>query len=161
MVNIITRKDFQGLQLDGSIGGAQHGGEGTNMKVHADFKINDNVQAFAHVWESYNTTALMTGLAGFGSGALVPSLYYAANGSVQPFAPTVSGNPLTYYFPDAQSVDTTSNFYRVSTGVKGSFSTEKMGDWDWSASCSHSQSEISNAYTNQINASWCRTILPA
>ncbi len=263
VINIITKKDFQGLQLDGSLGGAQHGGQGTtnfsvlagfgdlnsdrfnvtaalsyyrasgvsmdqrditsnedysalpggyfsqpssffmtptgpqafsscgptgsvtsaennlqtksagtvcsqngasyqsiapqvehtSAKVHADFKISDNVQAFADLWESYNTTSLASGMAGFGANALVPSLYYAPGSGFAAFAPTVGGNPLTYYFPAAQDVDTTSNFYRVSTGLKGSFDTMKLGDWDWSASYGHSQSEVSNAYTNQVNAS--------
>ena len=262
VINIITKKDFQGLQLDGSLGGAQHGGQGTtnfsvlggfgdlnadrfnvtaalsyyrasgismsqrditsnedysalpggffsqpssflmtpsgqqalspcgptgtvtsaahnlqtqapgtvcsqngasgqsiapqvehtSAKLHADFKISDNVEAFADLWESYNTTALKSGLAGFGANALVPSLYYAPGSGYAAFAPTVGGNPLTYYFPASQAVDTTSNFYRASTGVKGSFDTAKLGDWDWSASYGHSQSEVSNAYTNQVNA---------
>jgi iron complex outermembrane receptor protein len=36
--------------------------------------------------------------------------------------------------------------------VKGSFDTAKLGDWDWSASYGHSQSDVSSAYTNQVNA---------
>ncbi|MFP3182370.1 MAG: TonB-dependent receptor, partial [Paraburkholderia sp.] len=264
VVNIITKKDFQGLQLDGSIGGAQHGGEGTtnfsilggfgnltsdgfnitaaasyyrtsgvtmdergitsnqdysgenggyfsqpssywttangvqalsdcsasggkvtsalnniqteeagtvcsrngasaqsiapeaertNVKVHADFKINDNVQAFADVWDSYNTTRLLQGLAGFTSGDNLGTTLYENGGVVSAFPATVGGTGLTYYFPEAQSVTTVSNFYRVSTGLKGSFSTEKLGDWDWTTSYGHSEDEVSNSYGNQINAS--------
>ncbi|WP_090682650.1 TonB-dependent receptor [Paraburkholderia phenazinium] len=264
VVNIITKKDFQGLQLDGSIGGAQHGGEGTtnfsvlggfgnlasdgfnitaaasyyrssgvtmaerditssqnytgqnggffaqpssywstangaqalsncgagssvtsaatnvqaqeagtvcsrngasaqsiapqvertNLKVHGDFKISDNVQAFADVWESYDTTSLLTGLAGFTSGDnLGQTLYYGPGGTIAPFPASVGGTALTYYFPNAQAVNTTSNFYRASTGLKGSFGTQNLGDWDWSTSYGHSESEVSNAYTNQINSS--------
>jgi iron complex outermembrane recepter protein len=126
--------------------------ERTSAKVHADFKISDNVQAFVDLWESYNTTSLASGLAGFGANALVPSLYYAPGTGFTAFNPTVGGNPLTYYFPASQSVNTTSNFYRASTGVTGSFHTGKFGDWDWSASYGHSQSEASNAFTNQVNA---------
>jgi iron complex outermembrane recepter protein len=125
----------------------------TGLKVHATFQLSDYVQAFADVWGSYNTTALPSGLAGFGAGALVPSLYYAPGGGFAPFAPTVDGNALTYYFPKAQVVDTTSRFYRVSSGVQGSFGTTKFGDWDWAASWGHSESDDSNAYTNQANAS--------
>jgi iron complex outermembrane recepter protein len=263
VVNIITKKDYQGLQVDGNLGGAQHGGQGTtnfsvlggfgdlksdrynvtaalsylrqsgvslaerditssqdysglsggffsqpssffmtpsgpqalspcgpagsvtsaennlqtkspgtvcsqngvsaqdiaaqvqrtSLKVHADFQLSDYVKAFADVWGSYNTTALSSGLAGFGSGALVPSLYYAPGVGYAPFAPTVSGNALTYYFPQAQVVNTTSRFYRISSGIQGSFSTTKLGDWDWAASYGHSESDDSNSYTHQINAS--------
>ena len=133
--------------------------EHTSAKVHADFQISDNVQAFADLWESYNTTSLLSGLTGFGANALVPSLYYAPGTGFAAFSPTVGGNPLTYYFPSAQAVNTNSNFYRASTGVKGSFSTAKLGEWDWSASYGHSQSEVSNAYTNQVNASVVQSYL--
>ncbi|MGF6535160.1 MULTISPECIES: TonB-dependent receptor [Paraburkholderia] len=264
VVNIITKKDFQGLQLDGSIGGAQHGGAGTtnfsvlggfgnltsdgfnvtaaasyyrssgitmaerditsdqdyssknggffsqpasfwntatgtqalsdcaasggtvtsaannlatqgsgtvcsrngasaesiepetqrsSVKVHADFKINDTTQAYADVWESYNTTKTDLGLAGFSDGDNLGTSLYEVNGVVSPFPATVGGTGLTYVFPTEQSVTTVSNFYRLSTGVKGTISTDKFGDWDWNTSYGHSQSEVSNAYGNQINAS--------
>jgi iron complex outermembrane receptor protein len=126
--------------------------ERTSAKVHADFKLSDNVEAFGDIWGSHNTTSLMSGLAGFGAGALVPSLYFTGS-EFAAFSPTVGANALTYYFPNAQAVNTTSNFYRVSGGLKGSLSTKTFGDWDWSASYGHSQSVVSNAYTNQINAS--------
>jgi iron complex outermembrane recepter protein len=125
----------------------------TSLKVHADFKLSDYNRAFVDAWGSYNTTALASGLAGFGPNALVPSLYYAPGSGFAPFAPTVGGNTLTYYFPDAQVVNTTSRFYRILVGAKGSFSTHSLGDWDWSTAYGHSESDVSNAYTNQINAS--------
>jgi iron complex outermembrane receptor protein len=127
--------------------------ERSNVKVHADFKINDNVQAFADVWESYNTTRTLDGLAYFTSGDTLGTSLYEVGGVVSPFPATVGGTGLTYYFPNTQSVTTVSNFYRVSTGLKGTLNTEKFGDWDWSASYGHSQSEVSNSYGNQINAS--------
>ncbi|MBD8880834.1 TonB-dependent receptor [Rhodanobacter sp. 7MK24] len=126
--------------------------EHTSAKVHADFKLGVYVVAFADLWASYNTTSLASGLAGFGTDALVPSFYYADRGFTA-FSPTVGGNALTYYFPDAQDWDTTSVFYRFSSGVKGSFGTRNFGDWDWSASYGHSQSEVSNTFTSQVNAS--------
>ncbi|GFZ97501.1 TonB-dependent receptor [Dyella caseinilytica] len=125
----------------------------SNLKVHAEFKLSDYDQAFVDVWGSHNTTSLMSGLAGFGAGALVPSLYYVPGAGYAPFAPSVDGNALTYYFPKGQAVNTDSNFYRLSAGVKGSFGTDKLGDWDWEASVGHSQSDVSNSYTNQMNAS--------
>jgi iron complex outermembrane recepter protein len=263
VVNIITKKDYQGLQLDGNVGGAQQGGQGTsnfsllggfgdlksdrynvtvalshfqqsgvtlaqrditssqdysglnggffsqpssfwttptgpqaltpcgpgaqvtsaldnlqtraagtvcsqnsaadqslaaevqrsNMKIHADFQLSDYVQAYADLWGSHNTTQLASGQPGFGAGALVPSLYYLPGTGYTAFAPTVDGTPLTYYFPRSMVVNTNANFYRTSLGIKGSFGTSKLGDWDWAASVGHSESNASNAYTNQINAS--------
>jgi len=111
------------------------------------------------VWDAHNTTNLAAGEAGFGSGALVPSLYYAPGSGYAPFAPSVGGNSLTYYFPDSQTVKSTSDFYRITTGLKGWFDTGILGDWDWSASLGHSQSEASNRYTNQVNASVVDTYL--
>lgn len=125
----------------------------SNLKVHADFKLSDYDEAFIDVWGSHNTTSLASGLAGFGAGALVPSLYYRPGVGYALFAPTVDGNALTYYFPKGQVVNTNSNFYRLSSGVKGSFGTDKFGDWDWAASVGHSASNVSNSYTNQISAS--------
>jgi iron complex outermembrane recepter protein len=125
----------------------------TNLKVHADVKLSDYDEAFVDVWGSYNTTSLPSGLAGFGAGALVPSLYYSPGSGFGAFAPTVGGNALTYYFPDAQVVETTSRFYRVLAGVKGSFGTKALGDWDWSVAYGHSESDVTNTYTNQVNAS--------
>jgi iron complex outermembrane recepter protein len=127
--------------------------ERSNMKVHADFQISTYVQAFADIWGSHNTTMLASGDAGFGAKALVPSLYYVPGTGYTAFAPTVDGNALTYYFPREQAVDTTSNFYRLSTGIKGSFGTTKFGDWDWEALVGHSKSDVTNTYTNQMNAS--------
>jgi iron complex outermembrane recepter protein len=131
----------------------------SNAKVHADFKINDNLQAYADFWGSYDTTRLATGLAGFGPSALVPSLIEDPVNGYQPFAPTVGGNPLTFYFPVKQDVDTTAVFYRASTGLTGSFNTAKLGTWDWSTSYGHSQSEVSSSYTNQVNASVVQSYL--
>jgi iron complex outermembrane receptor protein len=124
----------------------------SNVKVHADFKLSDYDQAFVDVWGSHDTTSLASGLAGFGAGALVPSLYDAPGVGYAPFAPSVDGNALTYYFPAGQAVNTSSNFYRLSAGAKGSFGTATFGDWDWAASVGHSQSDVSNSYTHQMNA---------
>ena len=125
----------------------------SSAKVHADFRIGDYSQAFIDLMDSHNATTLAAGQAGFGANALVPSLYFVPGTGYTPFAPTLGGNPLSYYFPDSQVLHTTSNFYRISSGIKGSFTTEKYGDWDWATSYGHSQSDVSNAYSNQINAS--------
>ncbi len=39
---------------------------------------------------------------------------------------------INYTFPNTVSADTVSTFWRATTGVKGSFTTQKFGDWDWS-----------------------------
>ncbi|MGI4857810.1 MAG: TonB-dependent receptor plug domain-containing protein [Janthinobacterium lividum] len=127
--------------------------ERTNVKVHGDFKINDSVQAFADVWESYDTTRQSQGLARVSDGDSLGTSLYETGGLFAAFPATVGGTGLTYAFPKTQTVTTTSNFFRLSTGLKGTFATPHFGDWDWQTSASHSQSEVANSYGNQINAS--------
>jgi len=133
--------------------------ERTTAKLHAEVRLDEDDQAFLDLWDSHNTTNLASGEAGFGANALVPSLYYAPGTGYSAFAPGVGGNSLTYYFPEAQTVETRSDFYRVATGVKGWFDTVGLGDWDWTASYGHSHSLASNRYTNQVNASVVDTYL--
>jgi len=45
---------------------------------------------------------------------------------------------------------TDANYWRAATGVKGSF-TLPNGDWDWATTYTHSQSDVSNTYSNQLN----------
>jgi len=126
--------------------------ERTGLKVHVDAQLGGDVQAYADLWGSHNRTALASGEAGFGAGALVPSLYDAPDAGYAPFAPAVGGNGLSYYFPDAQVVATTANFYRVAAGLKGALEDTRLGDWDWAASIGHSESRVANAYSHQIDA---------
>jgi iron complex outermembrane recepter protein len=275
VVNIITKHNFQGLQLDGSLGGAQHGGAGTdkfnilggfgnltsdgynitaaasyqhtsgidldqrdttksqifpngnnqatsywqtangplalspcpfngktistansitgayqagtacsyntsnidslapesehaNVKVHGDFKITDNIQAYADIWESYATSSLVSNVAGF-NGLGAPLTYSPATGLVavnnvvpgtNPYNPTGGPAPLNYTFPNTPNgVQSTSNFWSFSTGLKGSFDTAKWGEWNWQTSYGHSQSEVSVTDTNAMNAQAYQNIL--
>lgn len=275
VVNIITKHDFQGLQLDGSLGGAQHGGAGTskfnilggfgnltsdgynitaaasyqhtsginldqrdstnsqifpygnnqptsfwqtatgpqalstcpyggktistansitaafqpgtacsyntssldslapesehaNVKVHGTFKINDNVQAFADIWDSYSTSSIVTGAAYLG-GLGSPLTYSPATGLVavnntvaanNPYNPTLAATPLNYTFPNVpEGVQSTSNFWSFSTGLKGQFDTPKWGDWNWQTSYGHSQSVVAVTDTNTINAQAYQNVL--
>ncbi|RFU48874.1 TonB-dependent receptor [Paraburkholderia sp. DHOC27] len=278
VVNIITKHDFQGLQLDGSIGGAQHGGNGTdnlsilggfgnltedgynftaagsfyhssgitmserdttsgintwspasfwvnpntgnaepagactngkivpaanagstygalggtvcqtsisnlqsltpesdrsNIKVHGDFKITDNIQGWVDAWESYNQTTLhgTTGVGGI-SWLSTPTIYSPSLGAPaslnttnlvagsNPYNPYGADTELNYPFlNNPQDVTTTSNFYRLSTGLKGDFSVPHWGDWNWTASYGHSQSEVSNSYSNEITAAGYNQLL--
>lgn len=275
VVNIITKHDFQGLQLDGSLGGAQHGGAGTtkfnvlggfgnltsdgynitaaasyqhtsgisldqrdttssqifplgnnqapsfwqtatgpqalspcpyggktistansipgafqtgtacayntssldslapesehaNIKVHGDFKINDNVQAFADIWDSYGTSSIVTGPAFF-SGLGSPLSYSPATGIVannnvvptsNPYNTTGGPAGLNYIFPNVpEGVNSYSNFWAFSTGLKGQFETPKWGDWNWQTSYGHSQSVVSVTDTNVMNTQAYENIL--
>ena len=132
----------------------------SNIKVHADFKVNDNTTAWADVWESYDTTRSGKGYAFAGSASLNagPAVAYAplAGNVYSGFGlynpTTLDGYSLNYIFP-TQSVDTTtSNFYRLSTGVKGEIDTASWGTWNWQASVGHSQSTVSNNQSGQVNA---------
>jgi iron complex outermembrane receptor protein len=274
VVNIITKHDFQGLQLDGSLGGAQHGGAGTdkfnilggfgnltsdgynitaaasyqhtsgidlsqrdttsgqvfpygnnqptsfwqtpngpvavgncvggktvnsgnsitsafqpgtacsyntsnvdslspesehaNVKIHGDFKINDNVQAFADIWDSYATSSIVTNVAGF-SGLGSPLSYSSATGIVannnlvsatNPYNPFGVATPLNYTFPGYPTgVQSTSNFWAFSTGLKGNFDTPNWGSWNWSASYGHSQSVVAVTDTNAMTVAGYQQVL--
>jgi iron complex outermembrane recepter protein len=145
----------------------------TSVKVHADFKINDHIQAFADAWESYNQTTLY-GTTGVGalSWASVPQVYNPSTGALtslnttnvvaanNPYNPFGVAAPINYPFVNnPQNVTTTANFYRVSTGLKGDFSTAKWGDWNWAASYGHSQSEVSNSYSNEVSGAGYNALL--
>ncbi|MDG0027615.1 TonB-dependent receptor [Trinickia sp. Y13] len=133
-----------------------------NAKLHADFKVDDKTTAFADFLVSRNQTTTNDGIWGNTVGnPQNPPLYW--NPQTQQLAPfnTVvpASNPynpfgvptaLTYSFPNTNAEKTDATYWRASTGVKGSF-TLPYGDWDWATSVSHSQSVVSNTYTNQLN----------
>jgi iron complex outermembrane receptor protein len=128
-----------------------------NAKVHADFKINDTTTAWADVLASYNKTTQNQGVGVFGNPQSAPLIWNPATQTPGPFNYIVpASNPynpfgvptgLTYTFPRTVSESTDASYYRVATGVKGSF-TLPYGDWDWSTSISHSQSGVSNENQN-------------
>ena len=132
----------------------------SNIKVHADFKIDDNTTAWVDLWDSYDTTRSGKGYAYAGDtslGAGAPVQYSPQAGN--PYtgfglytATTTDGYTPNLIFP-TQSVDTTdSNFYRISSGLKGEIDTTSWGAWNWSASVGHSQSSVSNNQSGQVNA---------
>ncbi|HEY1999164.1 TonB-dependent receptor [Paraburkholderia sp.] len=134
--------------------------ERLNAKIHADFKINDTTTAYADLLESNNTSTQSNGVNVVGN-PQTPTLVYNPQTKLftpfnttvpasNPFNPFGVGTPLTYAFPETVAEKTYANYYRASTGVKGSFSLP-YGDWDWSTSVSHSQSTVSNTFTNQLN----------
>jgi iron complex outermembrane recepter protein len=128
-----------------------------NVKVHADFKIDDTTTAYADLLESNNTTIQNDGVPIVGNPQAPALVWNPTTKLLTPFNFTVPAGlngvdtPLTYAFPDAQASTTDANYYRASTGIKGSFGTPH-GDWDWSTSISHSQSTVSNSYSNYLNA---------
>jgi iron complex outermembrane receptor protein len=109
--------------------------------VRGTFKINDDMQAFADFWASRNETVQLMGPASISS---TTNVFNPATGSVAPLPRTVAGTnpfnpfgvdtPINLTFPNnVASADTVSTFWKASAGVKGSFTTQKLGDWDWSA----------------------------
>ena len=137
--------------------------ERLNAKLHADFKVNDNTTAFADFLISRNNTTTNDGIWGntIGNPFQTPTLtwnpqtqqvgsFNAVVPASNPFNPFGVATPLTYSFPNTVAEKTYATYWRASTGVKGSFSLPH-GDWDWATSVSHSQSTVSNVFTNQLN----------
>ncbi|WP_118179994.1 TonB-dependent receptor [Paraburkholderia phosphatilytica] len=135
--------------------------ERANAKIHGDFKIDDNTTAFVDFWESYNQTKQNQGVwKNTVDGSTL--VYDASTGLLSGFNNTVpASNPynpygtataLTYTFPKTVTDTTNSEFWRASTGVKGSFSLPHLGDWDWQTSYGHSESIVDNTISNQLNA---------
>jgi iron complex outermembrane recepter protein len=133
-----------------------------NAKIHADFKINDKTTAFADLLLSHNQTTTNDGIWGntVGNPQNPPLAWNPATQQLGLFNTTVPASnpynpfgvptPLTYSFPNTNAEKTDATYWRAATGVKGSF-TLPYGDWDWATSLSHSQSVVSNTYTNQLN----------
>ena len=133
-----------------------------NAKLHADFKVNDTTTAFADFLLSRNQTTTNDGVWGNTVGApQTPTLYWDPQAqqlnpfnftvpTSNPYNPFPKATPLTYSFPATIAEKTDSTYWRAAAGIKGSFNLP-YGDWDWATSVSHSQSVVSNVYTNQLN----------
>ncbi|RKP49672.1 TonB-dependent receptor [Pararobbsia silviterrae] len=141
--------------------------ERLSAKIHAAFKIDDTTQAFVDLWGSRNTTVTDEGYASIGDGT---EAFNPATGGLTQISNIVPGTnlynpyhtatPLTYVFTgEPEQLRTTSTFYRASTGVQGSFSTPKFGDWDWTASLSHSQSTVDNYETGLLSVAGLTNII--
>jgi iron complex outermembrane recepter protein len=138
-----------------------------NAKLHGTFKVNDDTQAYADLWLSHDETVQLQGPAAITS---LSNVFDPTSGSVSPFPRTVSatnpfnpfGAPTTinYTFPGNTIIaDTVSTFWKASTGVKGSFTTPKVGDWDWSVDYGHSQSTVDTSYSNELSVAGAENIL--
>ncbi|HVE07105.1 MAG TPA: TonB-dependent receptor [Paraburkholderia sp.] len=138
-----------------------------NAKLHGTFKVNDDVQAYADLWLSRDETVQLQGPAAISS---LSNVFDPVSGSVSPLSRTVSAtnpfNPfgvptdINYTFPGHTIVaDTVSTFWKASTGVKGSFTTPKAGDWDWAVDYGHSQSTVDTSYSNELTVAGAENIL--
>ncbi|MFP3243295.1 MAG: TonB-dependent receptor [Paraburkholderia sp.] len=127
-----------------------------NVKVHGDFKINDQTTAYADLWESNNKTTTSDGPVPIGN-----SLQYnAATQTISPYSAIVPANnpynttgaaqELFGYLPSTYNSVTNSNFWRAAMGVKGTFSVGKE-DWDWNTAYTHSMSTVSNTLNGVVN----------
>ncbi|CAM2142908.1 iron complex outermembrane recepter protein [Pararobbsia alpina] len=130
-----------------------------NAKIHGLFKVTDDVQAYADFWVSRNETVQYSGIASATGISnvfnLVPGQLTPLNNTVpagNPYNPFGVDTPINYSFlNDQTAVDTVSTYWKASTGVKGSFSVPKFGDWDWDVQYGHSQSVVSSTYENTLN----------
>jgi iron complex outermembrane recepter protein len=135
-----------------------------STKIHADFKINDQTTAYADVWESNNNTTTNDGPPLIQNGLT----YNPVTKTVSPITFTVPANnpynttgaaqELFGYLPTTDSTVTDSNYYRLATGVKGTFETGPE-DWDWNLGYTHSESTVSNTTSGVINPTALTTAL--
>ena len=141
--------------------------ERINAKIHAAFKLSDTTQAFVDLWGDRNTTVTQEGYASITDGT---EAFNPTTGGITQISNVVPGSnqynpygvatPLTYTFlGQPEQLRTTSTFYRASTGVQGTFSTPSIGDWDWTASVSHSQSTVDNYETGLLSVSGLENVI--
>jgi len=134
-----------------------------SAKIDAQFKVNDRTTAFVDVWESNNTSVQGGGVWNNTVGGTNSSLVYNPttqqfslfNNTVpasNPYNPYGTAASLIYTFPHSVAETTDANYVRAATGLKGTL-TLPNGDWDWATTYTHSQSDVSNSYSNQLNVS--------
>ncbi len=124
----------------------------TNLTV----RLSDDVDGVVQLWDSRNITSgyqsnsSNQGYAGFSE--IVPaSNLYNPYGVPTQLTYTFLGQPL--------GLTVRSNFYRALAGLSGTFNTQGLGDWDWKASLSHSQSTVDNYATGLENLASLQNIL--
>lgn len=138
-------------------------------KVRATFEVTDDTEAFVDLWDSRNITTTLQGYNGIGD-STTDYQYNPLTGGISqlsnlvpasnPYNPFGVSAPLTYTFtgqPDAVTVH--SNFYRALAGVDGGFNTAHLGEWNWAASVSHSQSTVDNSETGLESVSGLENVL--
>ncbi|WP_144153206.1 TonB-dependent receptor [Paraburkholderia sp. BCC1885] len=138
-----------------------------NAKVRGTFKLDEDTEAYAGFWVSRDENVQLQGPASISS---TSNVFSPTTGSVSPLPLTVPasnpynpfgvGTPINLTFPNNVGVaDTVSTFWMASTGVKGSFNTAKLGNWDWSADYGHSQSTVDTTYSNRLNVAGLENML--
>jgi iron complex outermembrane recepter protein len=136
-----------------------------NGKIHATFAVSDDVEAYADLWDSHNTTVTAQGYNGIGDSLEAYNLQNLSISQVSnvvpagnPYNPYGAPTPLTYSFlGQPQVVTTTGNFYRVSAGLNGAF---KAGaDWTWTAAVSQSESSVHNTETGLLSVAGIGNLL--
>jgi iron complex outermembrane receptor protein len=138
-------------------------------KIHATFKLSDEIEAFADLWDSRNTTIAREGYNGINDSTTAYKYNPFTGGITQvsnvvpasnPYNPYGAATPLTYTFLGEPAVLTvTSNFYRAASGLQGSFKTATLGTWNWATSLSHSQSTVDNSDNGVESVSGLTNIL--
>ena len=139
------------------------------VKVHATFKISDDVDAFADVWGSHNVTITDQGFNSINDSTTAYKYDPLTGGVTQvsnivpagnPYNPYGVPTPLTYTFlGEPQVLTTTGNFVRAASGLNGDFKTATLGDWIWNASITHSQSTVDNSQTGKLSVAGLTNIL--
>ena len=138
-------------------------------KVRATFKLDGGAEAFVDLWDSRNETILLTGYNGIGD-STTSYQYNPVTGGISQvsnvvpasnrYNPFGAATPLTYTFlGQPQELTVRSNFYRALVGTDGQFSTAHLGEWNWSATVSHSQSTVDNSETGLESVAGLQNIL--
>ncbi|WP_414448796.1 TonB-dependent receptor [Burkholderia sp. 22PA0099] len=135
--------------------------ERLNAKLHGDFKVDDKTTAFGDFMISSISSTSNQGVRPVGNPQGPALVWNPATQQLSPFNTVVPvSNPynttgvpsaLTYTFPNALAEKTNSTFWRAATGIKGSVGLPVGGEWDWATSLSHSQSTVSNSFSNELN----------
>jgi iron complex outermembrane recepter protein len=119
-------------------------------------RLSDNVDGVVQLWDSrnitsgYETNSSNEGYVGFSDIVPATNLYNPYGVPTQ----------LTYTFLDQPlGLTVRSNFYRALAGLTGSFAPQGLGEWDWKATLSHSQSTVDNFATGLESLAGLQNIL--
>ena len=146
-----------------------------SASVHLTVRLSDDIDAFGQLWDSRNITTgndqpySNQGYTGIGDSTSLYKYNPLTGGISQlsnlvpatnPYNPYGAPTPLTYTFLGQPVLLTVrSNFYRALGGLEGSFGAGNLGEWDWKASVSHSQSTVDNYESGLESVSGLTNIL--
>jgi iron complex outermembrane receptor protein len=119
-------------------------------------RLSDSIDGEVQLWDSrnitsgYQTNSSNQGYVGFSQVVPATNLYNPYGVPTQ----------LTYTFLDQPlGLTVRSNFYRALAGLTGSFGPPGLGEWDWKATVSHSQSTVDNFATGLESLSGLQNII--